>query len=176
MHEPGQAATSGIKWAPAAFRQAAWLLLAATLVTTLSWALRGDKLPLTATAAVYELELAAPLLTMDQALVLYDEGNHLFIDTRDHADDPREIPGSFRIRTGSLDADLRRLLDDIYPEDPLILYGSGELLSVSNVAVRLQERGYEDVQILGGGLQTWQDAGGELSPFAPETGGADGDG
>ena len=65
----------------AAFREAFLLSILAILVTALTWTLRPDALPWSAEAEVYELELPAPLLSVDQALVLYDEGNHLFVDT-----------------------------------------------------------------------------------------------
>ena len=156
-----------------AFVQAGGLLLLAVVLTAASWLLRPDRLPFLADPAAYELDLAAPLVSVKQALVLYEEGDHLFIDTREAVADPREIPGSFRIRAYSLDDDLRRLLDVVYPEDPLILYGSGDLLQISSVAARLAERGFTDVQILGGGVRAWQAAGGELSPREAAPGGDD---
>ena len=148
----------------AAFFEAFLLLVVAVLATAVIWSLRPNRLPWSATADVYELELSVPLLTVDQALELYDIGDHLFIDTRTDRDRRQEIPGSFRVRADRFDDDLRRLLDDLFPEDPLILYGDGDLVVIANVAERLQERGYVDVQVLGAGLQAWQNRGGDLSP------------
>jgi len=154
--------------------QALTLLLVAAVLAAAGWALRPDPLPLVADPVAYELELSAPLVETGTALQLFDEGNHFFIDTRPSAGPGVEtISGSFVIREKEFADDLLRLMDVLYPEDPVILFGDGNLMGVSNVAARLQERGFTSVQIMRSGLDGWQKAGGALGEaYIPEMPGA----
>ena len=145
------------------------MLLISVLAAGGWWARGTDRLPWVADPTVYELELAAPLLDVDAALALYDEGSSLFVDTR--AETAGEtIPGSLFIRETSFDDDLVANFDFMFPEDELILFGNGNLTRTSNVAGRLQERGYNNVIILKGGLSAWKQAGGDTSPTPQEAG------
>jgi 3-mercaptopyruvate sulfurtransferase SseA len=120
--------------------------------------------PLRAERVFYEQELPVPLVSLDQALKSYEEGNHLFIDTRpDALEENSHIPGAFLIREASFDDDLQEYGDFLYPEDPLILYGEGNLLGVAAVAGKFLDRGYENLLILAGGLPAWHKAGGPLT-------------
>lgn len=146
-------------------REALLLLALSAALAAGRWAFIGDRLPLRADAADYELELAAPLIEVARARRFYDEGVHLFIDTREagpHSGDT--VPGAFVIRPGTFDDDMLALLDIIVPEDRLILFGDGSLALANNVAARLIQRGYANVEILKGGLGAWRAAGGPLSP------------
>ncbi|MFT5232467.1 MAG: rhodanese-related sulfurtransferase [Candidatus Krumholzibacteriia bacterium] len=141
----------------------AGLILALSLVAMGAWwALRSERLPLQADPAYYELELEAPLLTIDDALSFYDEGVHLFVDTRD-VNEGTSIPGAFFIRAESFDDNLLENFDFMFPEDELILFGDGNLSRTSNIAARLKGRGYLNLHILQGGFSAWIDAGGESS-------------
>lgn len=152
------------RWA-ASCRQAALLLLLAAAGTAAVWAAREDRLPLAADRDFYELELPASLVDIPLALTLFDEGDRLFIDTRsDRTDPPVTIPGAFLIRAATFDDDLYELADTVYPEDPLILFGNGDLRRVAYVADLLLARGFEDILIMRGSLAAWLDQGGELSP------------
>ena len=146
------------------------MILAVTLLVALiSWLLRTPRLPLSADLSVYELEIDHPLLTIEEALRLYEEGSHLFIDTREpDLESMTRLPGAMQVRPMRFDDDLRVIIDFVFPEDPLILYGDG-LQSTAAVAGRFTERGYEDVSLLGGGLKDWERAGG---PVETATGGA----
>jgi rhodanese-related sulfurtransferase len=146
-------------------RQALLLLALSTALAAGHWAFLGERLPLKADADDYELELAAPLIAVAQARRSYDEGVHLFIDTREAGPDIEDtVPGAFLIRPGSFDDDMLALLNIIVPEDRLILFGDGSLALANNVAARLIQRGYANVEILKGGLGAWRAAGGPLSP------------
>ena len=81
MATPGNGNWTGIGGPP--LREAAFLFLLAAVAVAASWVVRPDRLPLVADARVYELELPAPLVDTATALGLFDEGVHLFIDTRD---------------------------------------------------------------------------------------------
>ena len=145
-----------------ALREAGVLLAVAVVGTGLSWALRTDGLSLRADPTFYERELSAPLVGPAEALALYDAGTHLFIDTR--ADDPvRTVPGAFHVREDTFDDDLLRNFDFLTPADPLVVFGDGGLAAASNVAARLQQRGWTDVVIMSGGMAAWQAAGGPVS-------------
>ncbi len=145
--------------------QAFGLVAAAVIVAGLSWGLRTDSLTWKADPTTYEMELSAPLVEMAEALRLFDEGDYLFIDTRrDAAEAEVTVSGAFIIREATFDDDLLALMDDLYPEDPIILFGNGELSGVSNVTNRLQTRGYENILILRVGVKGWQKAGGMVSP------------
>ena len=129
--------------------EAAGLLLVALLVSGLSWVIRSDSLTWKADPTTYEMELSAPLVDMPEALRLFDEGDYLFIDTRPGAANADfTISGAFIIREKSFDDDLLVLMDDVYPEDPMVLFGNGELSGVSNITNRLQNRGYKNLLIL----------------------------
>ena len=149
-------------------RQALLLLAVAALATAVSWAVRPDRLPLRADLTVYELELAAPLVQPADALLLYDEGDVLFADTRTGAEAGPGIPGSFPLRLPTLDDDLLDVFDFVDLDTPLLLYGDGSLSATSSVAALLMERGYTDVRILAGGMTAWQKAGGAVRTVSPE--------
>jgi rhodanese-related sulfurtransferase len=152
-----------LRLGPAAIlREAGLLLAAAVLLTVVSWAVRPDRLPLAADPSFYELDLAAPLVTPEEARALYDAGDHLFIDVRP-GHPAAAVPGAMTVREDSFDDDLLAVFDFMTPEDPLVLYGDGALSAASNVAGRLQDRGWTDVVIMSGGLEAWQAAGGPVS-------------
>lgn len=158
----------------AALGQAGWLLAVTLLLTAGSWALRPGRLPLLADASVYELELSAPLIDVPTALGLYEEGMHIFIDTRsaeDAAVSGLAVPGSVSVRQENFDDDLLAIFDFVGPDDPLVLYDNGGLLIASNIAARLAERGFGDLSIMAGGVAAWREAGGETTRTA-DTGGA----
>lgn len=145
--------------------EAVGLLLVALIATSASWLLRPDALSWQADPTTYEMELSAPLIDVNEALQLFDEGDYLFIDTRSNAAIAETtIADAFIIREKSFDDDLLMLMDDIYPEDPIVLFGNGELSGVSNITNRLQDRGYENILILRVGVKSWLDAGGMVSP------------
>ena len=153
----------GFSWS-VSLREAGLLLLVAAVLTAVSWFLRPERLPLQADPVAYELELAAPLIDPEDALLLYDEGIHLFIDSRPRPDGAFDtVPGAIFITEDNFDDDLRVYFDFMTPEDYLILFGDGDLFPVSNLAARFQERGYDNLLILKGGLGAWRKAGGEIS-------------
>jgi rhodanese-related sulfurtransferase len=160
---PNPTTTVENRWS-ASLREAGLLLAFALLATAVSWLLRSDPLPLAADPVVYELELDAPLATIAEALVLYDEGDFIFVDTRPRTEGEfQTIPGAFFIRESTFDDDLLEHFDFMTPEDHFILFGDGDLFPVSNIAARLKDRGYPNLFILKGGLAAWRKAGGEIS-------------
>nr|MEE4266779.1 rhodanese-like domain-containing protein [Candidatus Krumholzibacteria bacterium] len=167
-YPPFSPAGQAAPW-PTAWKQAAFIMLLTVVLTAGSWMMRTPRLPLQADPTVYELELSAPVVEIAQARLLFDEGAHLFIDTR--AGDPTDRPtiaGAFVIREQNFDDDLLALFDDLFPEDPVIVFGSGNMVGASNVAGRLLGRGFTDVQILRGGMAGWEKDGGLLgSAYLP---------
>jgi rhodanese-related sulfurtransferase len=160
---PNPATAQSFQWS-VPLREAGLLLLAAAIATAVSWVLRSDGLPFTADPTGYELELAAPLTGITEALALYEEGDYFFVDTRPQVDgDFQTIPGAFFIRAESFDDDILANFDFMTPEDHFILFGDGDLLPVSTIASRMKDRGYENLFILKGGLAAWRKAGGEIS-------------
>ena len=152
-------------------RQALLVLAVSAAVAAGRWAWPGPRLPLRADRADYEIELSAPLLDVQTARRYYDEGVHLFIDTREPGPAVTErVPGAFFIRPATFDDDVRALLDVIVPEDSFILYGDGNLALANNVAARLLQRGYPHVSLLKGGLTAWRAAGGPVSALAAPEG------
>jgi rhodanese-related sulfurtransferase len=155
---------------PATLKEAGLILVLTLVLTGVWWLARTPHLPLLADPTVYELELDAPLVEVPQARELFDEGAHLFIDTR--PGNPLERPtiaGAFIIREASFDDDLLALFDILFPEDPLIVFGRGDMQGANNIASKLQARGFTDVQILRGGVKSWEQAGGQLgSAYIPD--------
>ncbi len=153
---------------PTSCREAGILLLVAVLATGGWWARNTDRLPLRADPAFYQLELEAPLLAIREALAFYDDGAHLFVDTRIGGSET--IPGSLFIREATFDDDLLNNFDFMFAEDTLIIFGDGNLTATSNIAGRLKERGYQNVHILRGGLPAWIKGGGPTSSADREAG------
>ena len=156
--------TVGIGRLATCLRETGLLLLLALSVTVAAWLIRPEKMALRAETAFYELELDAPLVAVADALVLYDTGSHLFLDTR--AAGPGSfvtIPGALPVRVTTFDDDLYENRDFLYPEDPVVLFGDGNLPAVSDVAALLLERGFEEITIMGGDLEAWRRAGGPLT-------------
>jgi rhodanese-related sulfurtransferase len=148
----------------AIWRETGILLLVALLAATAAWALRTPRWPLRAQPVFYQQEWAAPLVTAGTALQLFHDGQHHFVDTRPlELPQAPHIPGAFSIRPTSFADDLLAASDFIFPEDAIVLYGTGDLAPVSSVAARFQERGYADVVIMVGGLAAWRTAGGPVS-------------
>ncbi len=144
-------------------REAGLLLLATLVLTALSWGLRPPRLPLRADTSLYELDLDFPVVTAVEAIDFYASNSHLFVDTRARAADGRRIPGAIDIRQATFEEDLREVFDFLTPEDPLLLIGDGNLLLTSAIAERLREKGYVDVTLMRGGLESWTAAGGETA-------------
>jgi rhodanese-related sulfurtransferase len=145
-------------------RQAGLLLLLAAGVAVVAWLSRPEKVALRADPAFYRLELDAPLLATADALDLYTAGRHLFLDTRAVAPGSvATIPGAIPVRAAHFDQDLYENREFLYPEDPVVLFGDGNLLAVSTVAARLRERGFAEITIMAGGLDAWRRSGGPLS-------------
>jgi len=149
-------------------REAGLLLVAAVLLAALAWLVRTPRLPLRADPEIYRMELPAPPITPAEGTALYRQGRAIFVDTRP-ADEVRErIPGSFRLRQASFDADYRQLFQFAAPADSLVLYGDGNLSALAAPASRLSKRGYTHLFLLRGGLRQWRRAGGELAPAFPQ--------
>ncbi len=159
----GTASMVNFRWS-ASLREAGLLLIVAIIATGVSWFLRSDGLPLKADPVAYELELAAPLIGIDEALTLFEEGEYFFVDTRLVEDGAYQtIPGAFFIREATFDDDLLENFDFMTVADHFILFGDGDLSPVSNIAGRMKDRGFENLFILKGGLEAWSSAGGDIS-------------
>ena len=151
----------------ASIREAALVILVAAAAAVFAWAVQSDRLPLVADRDFYELEAPAPLVDIPQALILFEEGDHIFIDTRPDGPEERDtIPGAFRIRAVTFDEDLYELTDIIYPEEPVILFGDGDLRGTAFVADLLLAREFENILILRGTVEAWREQGGEISSRA----------
>ena len=145
-------------------RQTVVLLLVSILATAASWMIRSDSLSWKADVTAYELELSAPLVELKDALLLFEEGDYIFMDTRSNAAQATEtIADAFILREATFDNDLLAMMDDVFPEDPILLFGNGELSGASNIGAKLLQRGYENVSILRVGVSGWQKAGGLVS-------------
>jgi sulfur transfer complex TusBCD TusB component (DsrH family) len=150
---------------PSPFWREALLLIGVSLVlAAASWFVRTPRVPLVADMELYSLDLGVPVITPADAVPLFEAGVHMFVDTRADAADLATIPGCFIIRQDTFDDDLREVFDFLHPDDPLILYGDGNLLMLSPVLERLKARGYTDMQVMRGDPAAFRDAGGELSP------------
>jgi rhodanese-related sulfurtransferase len=144
-------------------RETVTLLLVALVLAGLSWALRPPRLPLRADTALYDLDLDFPVATPAEAVAMYDGNTHLLVDTRAVARDGLRIPGAFHIRQDSFEDDLLEVFDFMAPEDSLLLFGDGNLILISAIASRLEERGYLNITIMTGGLDQWTASGGETA-------------
>jgi rhodanese-related sulfurtransferase len=145
-------------------REIAILMAVSLLLALAAWRLHAPELPLRADPQVYELDLDYPLITSAEGLDRFTGMEHIFVDTRSaELFKSAHIPGAMNLRSDTFDADLREIFDYILPEDRFVLYGDGNLLTTATVADRLSERGYVNIELLGGGLEQWRNAGGEIS-------------
>jgi rhodanese-related sulfurtransferase len=143
-------------------REAGVILLLTLICTLAAWLMRSPRLPLIAEREAYEFEIAQPLVDAATALAYYEAGSHLFVDTRQLAKfDQARVPGAMSVRPESFEDDLSGLIDFIYPEDPILLYGD-RLQGTAAVAGRFAERGYEDLTLLAGDFAAWREAGGPV--------------
>jgi rhodanese-related sulfurtransferase len=148
----------------AASREALFLLGLALLLAVASWVTRTPRLPLRVDTQSYRLDLGFPVLTPAAALIVYQAGEHLFIDLRDV--DPAvtpHIPGSFAVREASFADDLLAAHEFLGPQEKVILCGDGNLPAAAGMAVRLRDRGYGDISLLEGDLSAWRRAGGPVT-------------
>lgn len=142
--------------------EAVLLAVLTLVVTAISWSIRTPRFPLLAEISDYEMDLDFPVLPPETCLEFYEAGTHLLIDARGLADPEFYIPGAFFIGLDNFDEDLRDVLDFIYPEDALVLYGDGRLTATAAVAARFEERGYHVEGLMRGGVEAWRRAGGEV--------------
>jgi len=150
-----------------AWREALLLIGVSLVLAAASWIVRTPRVPLKADIELYQLDMGVPVITTTQAVPLFEAGVHVFVDTRADAPALATIPGCFIIRQDTFDDDLREVFDFLLKDDPLILYGDGNLLLLSPVLERLKERGFTDLQVMRGDPAAFREAGGDLSP-APE--------
>jgi rhodanese-related sulfurtransferase len=143
-------------------REAGLLLLVAVTLAVASWALRPPRLPLRADLELYELDLGFPVIDAVEAMASYEANTRIFIDTRPAGESGGRIPGAIPISQARFEEELGEAFDFLLCEDPLLLYGNGNLLLIAAVASRLQERGFEDITLMSGGLESWRAAGGAL--------------
>ncbi len=140
-------------------REAGAILVLTLLCALAAWLLRTPRLPIIADHETYEFEIAQPLVDAATALAYFEAGSHLFVDTRDRARfDLARVPGAMNVRPENFDDDLGALMDFIYPEDPILLYGD-RLQGTAAVAGRFAERGYAELILLVGGFDAWREAG-----------------
>lgn len=143
------------------------MLQIAVLAAAVLWTVRADRLPLNADRQVYELEVPVPVVDVAEARDLFAAGNHLFVDTRE-GERQETVLGAFRIRADRFNDDLYDLVELVYPEDPIVLFGDGDLNGPVHVAELLLSRGFEDLVILRGSVTAWRKQGGEVSRPDPE--------
>jgi len=144
-------------------REAGILLLITLLLATLTWVLRPPRLPQPADLAVYEMDLGFPVMDPVEAMAGYDDNTLIFVDTRSPDPLAPRIPGAFSISQARFEEDLLEAYDFLMPEDPLLLFGDGNLLLISAVASRLQEKGFTDITLMSEGVEGWREAGGDLA-------------
>ncbi len=142
--------------------EAGLLLLTAVLIAGAAWAVRTPRLPLAADATAYSMNIEFPLVGPAAAMAIHSADTHYFVDTRPVADGGH-VPGSFPVRQDEFDDDVMALRDFLLPEDPLVLYGDGDLLALAAVAARLKDRGFTDLTLMEGSFSAWRSAGGSVS-------------
>lgn len=148
-------------------REALLLAAAAVILATAAWAVRTPRLPLAADPTVYSMNIEFPLLSPTAAVGVYAADTHFFVDTRP-VPDGGHVPGAFAIRQDEFDDDVLAARDFLLPEDPLVLYGDGDLLALAALASRLRERGFTDLSLMDGSLADWRAADGPVSGAAKE--------
>lgn len=166
-----------MRWVGHRLTESAILLLIATVLGLAINAVRRDPLPYDLPAATLSTRSGARVVFLSEARRLFEEGNYVFVDTRDEASFLREhIEGALSLPARDFAA--------LYPEltvwtagQPLLLYAaSGNLLTADDVAQQMHAAGMRDVRMLAEGLGEWKARGypiatgsdGLLSPQADE--------
>lgn len=146
-----------MRWLGHRLTEIAILLLMATVLGLAINAVRRDPLPYDLPAATLSTRSGAQIVFLSEARRLFEEGNYVFVDTREEAAFLREhIEGALSLPARDFAA--------LYPEltvwtggQPLLLYGaSGNLLSADDVAQQLRAAGMLDVRMLAEGLGEWK--------------------
>jgi rhodanese-related sulfurtransferase len=158
-----------MRWLEHRLTECAIVLLIATVLGLAINAVRRDPLPYDLPAATLSTRSGARIVFLSEARRLFEEGNFVFIDTRDEAAFLREhIEGALSLPASDF--------AELYPEltvwtagQPLLLYGaSGNLLTADDVAQQLHTAGMQDLRMLAEGLGGWKARG------YPTASGADG--
>jgi rhodanese-related sulfurtransferase len=146
-----------MRWVGHRLTESAILLLIATVLGLAINAVRRDPLPYDLPASTLSTRSGARVVFLAQARRLFEEGNYVFVDTRDEAAFLREhIEGALSLPARDFAA--------LYPEltvwtagQPLLLYGvSGNLLTADDVAQQLHAAGMRDVIMLAEGIGEWK--------------------
>lgn len=146
--------------------QAALILVLAIILGLGTNLLRSERLPLVADRfgerPVLAKEGEGVLISVDEAMKLYESGKALFVDARDRASFLKgHIQGAVNVPWQNGDEAMDRLLE-IFPgpETIIVTYCDGEGCTLSTLlARRLLDMGLPHVRVLPNGWTTWKGRG-----------------
>jgi rhodanese-related sulfurtransferase len=107
------------------------------------------------------LDLGLALADAEQAFALYEEGAHLIFDARPVADFAAgHLPGAHSLPGDAFDLHIGDYLPLLYPEQPILVYCSGEACDESVLVSRgLIDMGFTNLVLFASGIQAWTEAG-----------------
>ncbi|MCW7755034.1 rhodanese-like domain-containing protein [Desulfobotulus sp. H1] len=133
------------------------ILIVSILLGLGSNAIRQNGLPLS--LSPHEVrEASGEIIPPDEALVLFQKKNTLFVDARSQMEyNKGRIQGAVFLPHDDFDAFIPHFFERVPPEQPLVVYCDGAVCDLSHVvAERLRELGYENVRVLINGWGLWQ--------------------
>jgi len=98
---------------------------------------------------------------IEVAKLIYDDANTLFVDARSEMDyEAGHVKGAISLPMNDVDANIEDFINRYPPEQAIVTYCSGRTCEDSHhVAQLLLDLGYEQVNIMIDGFQTWQEKG-----------------
>lgn len=106
-------------------------------------------------------ELGVQLAHVDEVYALYEEGAHLFFDARPAGEfEAEHIPGAYLLPSDEFDLYINDYLGLLYPEQPILVYCSGEACDESiMLSENLIGMGFTNIVLFENGMKAWTDAG-----------------
>ena len=103
---------------------------------------------------INEIEIA----TVDQARILYESGDYIFVDARSAEDyEAGHIKGAVSLPVGQFEDKIAGFLEQYSPEISIVTYCSGRTcLDSHQLADNLLEFGYEKVNVFIDGFPGWE--------------------
>ncbi|RLI51433.1 MAG: hypothetical protein DRP09_19315 [Candidatus Thorarchaeota archaeon] len=143
-----------------ALKQAALILILATLIALTTNEFREAKLPIFSSNSeeTLELKVDCPLLTLEEAIKKYQEGKSIFIDARPKQEYNKEhIKGAINISLENL-TDILSLKENITLDTEIIIYSASakDELSINLLAMTLKDIGFHNIKLFLPGFSEWK--------------------
>ena len=100
------------------------------------------------------------ILEVEEVLAITEDFSRTLLDARSLDDyDQGHLPGSMSLSVKEFDVFFPDIQTMVFPEDPIVVYCSGPSCDEALLLARkLQEQGYQHIEIFAGGMEAWNAA------------------